>query len=338
MRRKTTPPPVTQERFVEADDGTRLLVRIHSPQEQRSAPLVLLDGLGCEGYVWAHIADYFRAQRPVIYWQYRGHGRSEVPRDLATLTMAQVVADLGRVLDATHTDQAVLCGHSMGVQVALEAYRTMGERIAGLALLCGGYEHPMESWHASPDPDAPPTLANRAMRRVFPYLTGAFLHYPDVAMRVWRRAIPTRLTYELAVRTEVNGARFEPRDFWPYLKHLGEMDMRVFATFARALAAHSAADVLPMIEVPTLIVGAGRDTFTPVWLSEEMWRRIPESDYLHIPDGTHAAPIEHPELVQLRLEKFLRERIDPGRAVPREAPPQRRRAGAGRTKTERVQA
>lgn len=313
-----TLPSFMAERFVEAVDGTRLYVRTYQPREPRGAPIMLLDGLGCEGYAWAYLIDHFRRERPIVYWQYRGHGRSEVPRDLDTVDLAHAVSDLKRVLAATGAQRPVLCGHSMGVQVALEAYRALGESLRGLVLVCGGFEHPLETWHGAPERHAPPTLANRLMRRCFPYLSGAFIRYPEQTMRVWRRVVPTRLTYALTVRSEVNGRRIDRRDFWPYLQHLGEMDMRVFSLFARSLAAHSAADLLPEIEVPTLIVGAGKDTFTPVWLSEEMWRRVPGSEYLHIPDGTHATPIEHPHLMNLRLERFLRERVDgatPARAA-----------------------
>jgi len=36
-----------------------------------------------------------------------------------------------------------------------------------------------------------------------------------------------------------------------------------------------------------------------------MHARIRGSELLTVPGGTHVAPIEHPELIALRLEKFL---------------------------------
>jgi pimeloyl-ACP methyl ester carboxylesterase len=75
---------------------------------------------------------------------------------------------------------------------------------------------------------------------------------------------------------------------------------------------HTAYDHLPLVKVPTLIVAGTEDTFTPYWLSEEMHARIAGSELLTVPGGTHVAPIEHPELIALRLEKFLA--ALPGRA------------------------
>jgi pimeloyl-ACP methyl ester carboxylesterase len=298
-----------EERFVDTRDGHSIFVRTWTPAAARGAPLVLTDGLGCQGYAWAYVIDAFKHGHPIVYWQYRGHGRSPVPTDLSTLSVQSCVNDLEDVLNATGIDQAVFIGHSMGVQVVLEAMRSMAARAAGLVLVCGGHEYPIRTWHGSPQRDGRPTVANLVMRAVFPHLSGSFLTWPDRAQRVWERLVPTRLSYSFATRVEVNGRRIDRRDFWPYLKHIGTMDMRVFATLAQDLAEHSASDMLADISSPTLVIGAGRDTFTPVWLSEEMWRRIPEAEYLFIPDGTHATPVEHPELINLRLEKFLRERV-----------------------------
>ena len=75
-------------------------------------------------------------------------------------------------------------------------------------------------------------------------------------------------------------------------------------------AEHSCEDILHKIDVPVLIVAGEHDTFTPVWLSEKMHCEIPDSEMLMVPDGTHTAPIELPELVCLRLEKWLGTHFD----------------------------
>lgn len=307
--RRAAPRAQLEERFVETRDGHRLFVRTWRPREAKGPALVLTDGLGCQGYAWAYIVDAFKAERPIVAWQYRGHGRSPVPEDLACLTVETMVDDLEDVLDATGIDRAVFVGYSMGVQVVLEAVRRLEERVAGLVLLAGGYERPLDTWHNLPERYRPPTLTNRVMRRIFPYLSGAFLHFPDPAQKLWHALIPTKLSYALAVRVELNGRRIDVRDFWPYLEHIGSMDMRVFAALARALSLHSAADVLPNIKAPTLIVAGAKDTFAPLWVLEEMHKRIPASEILVVRDGSHATPVEHPQLINLRLEKFLRERV-----------------------------
>jgi pimeloyl-ACP methyl ester carboxylesterase len=83
------------------------------------------------------------------------------------------------------------------------------------------------------------------------------------------------------------------------------MDMRVFARLARDMRDHSAVDVLPTITVPTLVVGGARDKFAPPWIAEVMHERIRDSELLMLVEGSHAAPIEQPRLVERALLRTL---------------------------------
>jgi len=57
-----------------------------------------------------------------------------------------------------------------------------------------------------------------------------------------------------------------------------------------------------------LIIAGDRDLFAPRELAFQMARRIPEAETLIVPGGTHFVPLEYPELVSLRIEKFVRDR------------------------------
>ena len=50
-----------------------------------------------------------------------------------------------------------------------------------------------------------------------------------------------------------------------------------------------------------------KDTFTPMWASEKMLNEMPEAELLYIREGSHAGIVEHPELINLRLDKFIRD-------------------------------
>ncbi len=76
---------------------------------------------------------------------------------------------------------------------------------------------------------------------------------------------------------------------------------------------HDAWDLLPLIDVPVLIVAGTRDVFTPRSAAERMARRTRGSEIMIIPGATHYAALEYPEMLNLRLEKFFRERgYEPG--------------------------
>jgi pimeloyl-ACP methyl ester carboxylesterase len=67
------------------------------------------------------------------------------------------------------------------------------------------------------------------------------------------------------------------------------------------------------------VVAGDRDGFTPLRRSMAMQAMIPDSELLVLPAGTHTGPLEHPELLALRVQKFVAERVVPA-AAPGEAP------------------
>ena len=81
---------------VVASDGVALYAEAHGEGE----PVVLSPGY-CQTHenfrpqVDAFVAAGYR----IVLWDYRGHGKSQAPEDPGAYTMAQVVDDLGRVLD-----------------------------------------------------------------------------------------------------------------------------------------------------------------------------------------------------------------------------------------------
>tara|TARA_B100000683_G_scaffold253128_2_gene270623 strand:- start:388 stop:846 length:459 start_codon:yes stop_codon:yes gene_type:complete len=150
------------------------------------------------------------------------------------------------------------------------------------------------------------------MKKVFPLVSGSMIHFSRFLNPIWKRMMATELSFQIGARLELNPHRVKKEDFMPYLEHLSQMDMRVFGHMARSLAEHSAADILPSIEIPTLVVAGGKDTFTPAWLSQQMHWRIRGSEYLCISDGSHTTPIEHPDMLNLRFAKFLEKHYEGG--------------------------
>jgi pimeloyl-ACP methyl ester carboxylesterase len=261
---------------------------------QGAPALVCCDGIGCDGFAWKYLVRDFAQSHRIVRWHYRGHGRSGVPKDRARVGFDDISADLQAVIQATGTKEAVLLGHSMGVQVALEYHRRHPENVVALALICGSHGLPLDTFHDS-----------KALKIILPALIDAAEHYPQAMSLIWRMLAGGELAYQVATHLEVNGRLIRRDDFAPYFTHLSAMDPRLFLGMLKHASEHTAYDHLPNIRVPTLIVAGTADTFTPYWLSEEMHDRIPGAEMLTVPGGTHVAPIEQPELITLRLEKFL---------------------------------
>src|SRR5690349_4599984 len=117
-------------------------------ERDRATPVLLCDGIGCDGYVWRHLRHDLGG-RHCVHSHYRGHGRTPPPRDPARVTIEDLADDIACVLDDARVDRAILIGHSMGVQVALETYRRHASRVAGLVLVCGASSHPLRTFRGS---------------------------------------------------------------------------------------------------------------------------------------------------------------------------------------------
>lgn len=267
-------------------------------QRGLATPLLLCDGIGCDGYVWRYLRSDLGA-RFTLHPHYRGHGRTAAPKDPARVTIEDLADDVACVLDDAMVDKTVLVGHSMGVQVSLETYRRHPDRVAGLVLVCGAPSHPLKTFRGS-----------AAVEQLLPTVQKWVQRMPGIVNRISRAVLPTRLAYEVASRLEIRRELVEPQDFMPYLEGMARIDTRLFVAMLASAGQHSADDLLPEVRVPTLVIGAGRDGFTPPERSRAMAEAIPGAELLEISNASHTAPIERPHLVNFTIRDFLTKHID----------------------------
>jgi len=278
-------------------DGTALYFQLWGEGEPA---IVLCDGLGCDGFAWKYLLPELRRSHRVLRWHYRGHGRSDVPQDLSRLGMLYNCEDLKELMDAAGLRQAIIFGHSMGVQVALEFHRRHRDRVSGLVLICGSYGNPLDTVH-----DAP------MLKNSFPVLRRLVERFPKMTGRLIALVLKTEVTMQLMISMELNREALQRNDILPYFDHLARMDPRVFVRTLESLAEHSAWDHLGRVDVPTLIISGERDRFTPSWLSDRMAQSVPRAQFMRVPQASHTAPLEEPELIWREVEQFLRDGSKP---------------------------
>lgn len=276
--------------FVEARDGTRIYYR----SAGTGPAVVLSDGILCEGFVWKYLRPRLSQHFRVIHWNYRGHGRSGLPRDPDRVTIADHASDLWSVLDALGIEHAALAGHSMGTQVCLEAYRLNAARTDALVLMCGSYGKVTRTFHGTD-----------ALSRILPLALDFAANYPRLL-----RALVSRTPANIALRIarlsrEIDPIRTRAEDMLPYFEHLSGMEPALYLRMLEAAGKHTAEDLLPRVHVPTLVIAGERDTFTPPRLAEQMARQIEHATLEIVAEGSHSCAIEQPELVNERVVAFL---------------------------------
>jgi pimeloyl-ACP methyl ester carboxylesterase len=286
-RRVTTP----RSGLAIGADGEPLRYRVHG----QGPPMLLLHGLVSSEHHWPFFIRHYLPRYSVISWDYRGHGGQPPPADLATIGVEPFAADARAVLEAAFPgQQAVVCGLSFGVQVALELVRAHPDRVRALVLLCGTWGHPLDRVSSSP---ALRRLAAAALRRFGRGGRAARLIMPLVG---------TAFVRELAYLSGGAHRTLCPRDLLDgILQHASALDPRVAGAIAAAYFEHSARDVLPRIRVPTCIFAGDKDELTPVARAEEMQRAIPGSTLHVFPGHSHLVQLERPHQVHGLIDRFL---------------------------------
>ncbi|MCS6798119.1 MAG: alpha/beta hydrolase [Myxococcota bacterium] len=282
------------ERRVRSFDGTDIAYHVVG----EGLPVLLANGLGGSWMAWRRQIEHFAGRLRFVSWDYRGLYRSGPPARPDAIGVLDHVRDALHVLDAEGIDRVVVVGWSMGVQVGLELFRRVPERVAGLVLANGV---PGRPW-------AELAGGGPIVQRSVPWLLGAARAVPGWTQRITQRVVRWPELVSWAKRLGLAAPTLDDALWHELARSFADLDMRVYLGILERLGEHDATDVLAAVDVPTLVICGEHDRFTPPRAAERMARAIGGAELLVVPGGTHYVAVEYPELVNLRIEKFLAER------------------------------
>ena len=241
-------------------------------------PLVLVHGVLCDSRAWRPQLDGLADEFTVVAWDEPGAGRSPDPP--GPFGLADYADSLAGLIEALGLGPARVAGMSWGGVVAQELYRRRPELVAGL-ILADSYA----GWAGS-------LPAEVCAERLASCLAQADMPPAEVADQwlpsLFSEHAPAEVVEEL-------GAIL--RDFRP-------AGLRLVAP---AVAAADHSDLLPRIEVPTLLVWGAEDARSPVAIAERMRDEIRGARLAVIPDCGHVSNLERPELFNAEVRGFCRE-------------------------------
>lgn len=284
--------PVVTHGYVRAEDGTKLFYSI----EGKGKPLVFCYGLVCSSLHWTYQIEHFSRNHRAIWMDYRGHGNSEVPRDLKSLTVATLAGDLGIVLDELDVQDAVFLGHSMGVNVVLEFYRRQPHRVAGMVLANGTAKRPLDS-----------IFRSNLLDSGFELLKKVHSKSPSLVEHLWRLQRNNPLARSIVALSGFNPHLTPRDDIQLYVQQVAEMDPSILIHLIEDYHRSDESSWLHRIVAPTLIIAGEQDKVTPLESQELLRQLIPGSRLELIRHGSHCPQMDLPDLVNLKIERFLEE-------------------------------
>jgi pimeloyl-ACP methyl ester carboxylesterase len=285
-----------ETRTFTSDDGTRIVW--YSGGNPDGDPIVLSNGLGGNIDVWELFVDYFGDRFRIVTWDYRGLYGSGPAADPDHYTIPHHLADLHQLLDEADVKDPILVGWSMGVQLNFELCREHPDLARALIAINGTSGRPFSTICGTNlfEPGVPPIL--------------------QIIREHWEKA---RFLGPLAIESPwflkslqtlgLAGATLDKEIFLKVARSFVQLDMGIYSRILEGLGEHDASDVLETLPIPVLVIAGQRDAMTPTSASEHMVAQIPTAELCVVPASTHYCPIEFPELVHLRIDKFLQDHL-----------------------------
>jgi pimeloyl-ACP methyl ester carboxylesterase len=243
-------------------------------------PVVLLHGLFGSPSNWLSImhdlADHYHfyaLQLPIDF----GHNR----RHTGFRALGQLTAHVEEFMDAIELPRAVICGNSLGGQVALDFYVHHPARVERLILSgsAGLFERSLAGGR-------PPRLCRNYIR--------------EQACEIFHD--PKHVTEELL------------DDIYMMLndRHYRRFLLKV----AKATRDRYMLDELAKVHVPTMIIWGRNDTITPPFVAQQFCDHISTAELIFIDHCGHAPPIEQPDEFARVLDEFLKDLRSHDSCVP----------------------
>jgi len=283
-----------EEGFIPVD-GHRIWYRRTGPGA--GIPLLLLHGGPGAGHDYLEPLAALGTDRPVVFYDQLGCGRSDRPDDVSLWRIERFVAEVDRVREALGLAEIHLLGQSWGGWLAIEYMLTRPPGVRSLVLASTSASIPQFVREAQRLKDALPGDLPAVMRRFeaagdhtdpeyLAAVTAFYVRYvcrldpwPDCVVRTVRNLDGN------AVYATMNG----PNEFvvngllkdWDRTERLGE------------------------IQVPTLITVGRHDEITPA-CALTMHERIAGSRMTVFEHSAHMAHVEEPEAYRQSVGAFLR--------------------------------
>lgn len=243
-------------------------------------PVVLLPGLGGSLPAWNLVrAHLTKAGWSTLALDLRGHGQSDRPPSQTAYRMDNYCQDLVEVFDQLHVSHPILVGHCLGGMVAMTLAARRLYPLKRLVLVATAAQLP--GW------------GRRWLKKVslIKLLNWSLKVMPDF----W-------------LKDQVNYDRFIGTRDYDWGRIFGDIlhtSPRSYFWLLENLAAWQAADILPQINVPTLVIAGTDDQVTPPAMAQELVAKIPDSKLAILPATNHLPLLNSPELLANQIVDFL---------------------------------
>jgi len=265
-------------------DGVQIYYEHHGkPLETKMPALIMIHGYLSSCFSFRSLVPRLKKDYPVFALDLPGFGKSE-----KSLTFTYSLRNYGQLIvhlmDALGIHEAVVIGHSMGGQIALQAARLDPKRIRKvIGLAAAGYMGPVKR-----------SIVRLSYLPYFHYLLRLYFYKKDVIQEF------VNVTYNKNI---INKEMMEG-----YLEPLKDPAFyRSFVRFIRHREGDLPSELVRTISQPVLLLWGKEDRIVPVSVGERFAKDLPHAELKIFPDTGHLLPEERPDEVAEAVRAFLSE-------------------------------
>ena len=240
------PQEMTNEHgYFRSKDGLKLFYSWEGPP---GAPSILFAyGLVCSTLQWKYQMAYLKQKYRVLYMDYRGHNKSEIPADYSLVTLENLAKDVGTLLDELKLGPIPMIGHSLGVSTILEIARNHPEKVSRMVLASGTPRDPFETM-----------FQHNLLQTVFEIARKVYFSAPEFLKKFWAMQSSNPVNQEFIARAGFNKKYAKQEDINEYLRITGTIDVGVFMQLLADFTRYNACPWLETIQTPALVIGGAQ--------------------------------------------------------------------------------
>lgn len=288
----------SESNFYRTPDFEQLFFSRNFREPDHSKPILVFNyGLVCSNHHWRYQLSYFEnLGYQILIHDYRGHFQSSGNQDVSKITFPQIAADTAGLCAYLGIKKAFFLGHSMGVNVSLQIAKDTPELVSGMVLISGTFLSVKDIMFDS-----------NLMEFVTPLLETFKKKYPSVLQKIWTSSGVNPLVKGIIHSTGFNKEKVSKEFIEIYLNRVGQLGLDVFFQLFQEMTKQNIVSSLERMTMPTLVIGGQKDNVIPNHLQRTLAGLIPKAESYYLYAGSHVPQADYPELINERVELFLRQ-------------------------------